>query len=83
MKKLDMDTFEEYFQLLVENTEQGDQAAQESAPSSPSSSDKEDDAASQEASEPSPTPTSLREPEDLMVLRFLPPFRDWAFGLSQ
>lgn len=83
MKKLDMDTFEEYFQLLVENTEQGDQAAQESAPSSPAPSDKEDDAASQEASEPSPTPTSLREPEDLMVLRFLPPFRDWAFGLGQ
>lgn len=76
MRAAGVKTFEEYHGLLAQQASKP--ATKPSAPApEPSSS-----AAPSETATPKATPESAEE-DDLLILRFLPPFRDWTFGLSE
>ncbi|MFJ2619518.1 D-alanyl-D-alanine carboxypeptidase family protein [Glutamicibacter sp. NPDC087344] len=73
-------TYEEYFQMLQDASKQ----AQATPAAEPSTEPADTKPGSEPTTKPEQTEGSgvLRE-DDLLVLRFLPPYRDWSFGFTQ
>ena len=77
MQDADVATYEQYYNLLLDQAEE--------APAEPTENAVETTPAAESSpwgSSPEPE-ASADSSDDLVVLRFLPPFRDWSFGLSR
>lgn len=74
MKASKAETFEEYQELLR-------QAAKETKKESSAAAKASEEAKAKKAKEKAESVSPLKD-DDLLVLRFLPPYRDWGFGFT-
>lgn len=78
MTEAGIETYEEYHGLLLDQV-----AAQEQAPPSPNAVETTPATDSSPWGSSSDAAETGSSPDDLVVLRFLPPYRDWSFGLQE
>lgn len=77
MREAQIPTFEEYYELLIEQVARTSSEPTQNAVETSPADDSAPWAPVNDAS------SETEQSDDLVVLRFLPPYRDWSFGISR
>ncbi|WP_334121827.1 M15 family metallopeptidase [Glutamicibacter sp.] len=75
------ETYEEYFQMLSKSLEEP--KAEASAVAKEEESDSSNKSEKESAKDSEEVGHGVVKEDDLLVLRFLPPYRDWGFGFTE